>query len=314
MSNIYPKFDELYKAIIDDCFEKYSELHKEKDNKSNKKKIDFFYKINALDFQFIDNKNKNFTDITIFSSIYINDIKEFFKDKNRINDEAVYMDYYCVAYLALVGFRANLLKNIENDELFKFQLKNYENYSNFLQRYRLIDQLKEYYDQTLDQIRTSYNSDNNIFSYIIKIFEEQFYNKLIKEKENIKFDTPESLNGTDLTTIEENLENQRKIPGNNDNKFDLNINNINDNTILGENINNNDEIFINDKINNMNKIELQSPGKIDKANKITDERVHNLELFMEKLNNEIIFLKNENYSLNKNRLKSDFEIIKVKYK
>ena len=139
MSTLFPSFDELYKDIINDCYKILSSQQNEKDKNPTDNQISIFYKINELKSNIIDNKSKNnkYSDIISFISMYINNLSIFFS-KNEIDDIYVeYADVYCLAYIALVGFKYNLINNLENDEILSFKFTNYENFSNILVKYNI---------------------------------------------------------------------------------------------------------------------------------------------------------------------------------
>ena len=186
MSTIFPTFDELYKAIINDCYKILSVQQNGKDKSLTDNQINIIYKINALKSNIIDNKSKSdkYSDIISFTSIYINNLSIFFS-KNEIDDIYVeYADVYCLAYIALVGFKHNLINNLENDEILSFKFTNYENFSNILVKYNISEQIIGYYQEHLNLIRSK--SNNNIYLNLIKEFdpENQFYHKLINGKNN----------------------------------------------------------------------------------------------------------------------------------
>ena len=200
MSTIFPTFDELYKAIINDCYKILSVQQNGKDKSLTDNQINIIYKINALKSNIIDNKSKNdkYSDIISFTSIYINNLSIFFS-KNEIDDIYVeYADVYCLAYIALVGFKFNLINNLQNDEIFSFKFTNYENFSNILLKHQISE-------EHLNLIRSK--SNNNIYLNFIKEFdpENQFYPKLINGKNNL-----DNTDGTNLTTIGDNSKNKIK--------------------------------------------------------------------------------------------------------
>ena len=151
MPIIFPKFDELYEVIINDCLEIYSEQNKLKSNNSKKDNLDIIDKIYELKYSLRENKSKNkkFSDIVLFLSFYLNDIKNFFIDKERNNSKVEFAEDFCLAYILLTGYRFNLINKIETEELFMLQLKYYKNFSNFLKYYTLTEQIKKRYNEKL---------------------------------------------------------------------------------------------------------------------------------------------------------------------
>ena len=286
MSQIFPKLEEFYKVIINDCFEIYYELNKVKDN-NFKKNVDFVDKIYTLKNICIDNKLKNqhFLDIALFLSIYMYDIKEFFIDKEKKNSDVIYAEEYCLAYIVLIGYKANLINKIGKDELFTFQPENHRNFSNFLQHYGLPEQIRNCYDESLAQIKASLNNDNDIFLNIIKKFDMEYYQKLIEEKKTIKIDNIKSINKSDITSIEVKTNNERIF----------NLETIMDSLKR--------EILTLKNENNLRDKEIIT---LKHENNLRDKEIITLKHENNLRDKEIITLKTE-------IIKSDFEIIKGKY-
>ena len=198
----FPKLYELYEVIINDCYKIFSLQQKEKDKNSVEGPIDLINKIETLKLNIKDNKynNQKYPDIISFSLKYINNIFTFFLNKEENNIDVEYIDDYCLAYIALVGFRYNLIKKIEEDELFLFELKNYENYSNFLTKYNIKDQVIQYYKELSNPLKNSINIE---IITLIKVFdaEKKFFPQLTGEKNEMneqnynKRDYSESFNG-----------------------------------------------------------------------------------------------------------------------
>ena len=77
----------------------------------------------------------------------------------------------CLSYIALVDFRTCCINKIDDNELFKFETRKYINFTNFLEKYTLSSQIKEFYEENLIIIRTEYKNyyknDYNIYLYLI---------------------------------------------------------------------------------------------------------------------------------------------------
>ena len=92
-------------------------------------------------------------------------INEFYKNIERKNIEVRDCLNICLSYIALVGFRTCCINKIDDNELFKFETRKYINFTNFLEKYTLSSQIKEFYEENLIIIKTEYknNYKNNYF-------------------------------------------------------------------------------------------------------------------------------------------------------
>ena len=129
MSKVFPKLEELYIVLANDCyllfliqnFEKkkniIKKLYQQRKNKSDILDILVLIKSNISANK---SKLKKYSDITSFSLEYFNTISEFFARNDISNNEVRYANDFCLSYIALIGFR-NVLVDLEEDEIFIFQ-------------------------------------------------------------------------------------------------------------------------------------------------------------------------------------------------
>ena len=133
MSKVFPKLEKLYKILVEDYFQKYSEKvtkskrhSKKKSNKLGKKNDDINSIIDKLKL-FCESNKKNdskYSDLTSFSLVYINDIYEFLNKNPKDNFEAKYLHIYCLVYISLIGFDCFFTEIKNDDELFLFNSEN----------------------------------------------------------------------------------------------------------------------------------------------------------------------------------------------
>ena len=282
MSSKFPKLEELYSAIVNDCYAFISKKMKE-DNKTPNKELtilekdkNILEKLNTLQLHFptADLYDRKYIYIANFCSLFIKKIYDFFS-KNEPNVEVRYSSDYCLAYIALLG-------------IFVLDLKEYTNFSKILDDYNISESLKIDYEENSLYIKEFNNNINNVnnnlyIDFILRFdCDKIYYPKII---ESINYN--EKLNECDLNTTKDhsisngkNLFNNNLENENNKNKTE-NINQIN-----SENIN----------INNIKE-------KIDKKNEnVTNEfKLHNNE------NNKII---NNEWKLN---IELEIKSFKIKY-
>ena len=305
MSSKFPKLEELYSAIVNDCYTFISKKMKE-DNKTPNKELtilekdkNILEKLNTLQLHFptADLYDRKYIYIANFCSLFIKKIYDFFS-KNEPNVEVRYSSDYCLAYIALLGFRDILFNDVKDDEIFVLDLKEYTNFSKILDNYNISEPLKKDYEENSLYIKEFNNNINNVnnnlyIDFILRFdCDKIYYPKII---ESINYN--EKLNECDLNTTKDysisngkNLFNNNLENENNKNKTE-NINQIN-----SENIN----------INNIKE-------KIDKKNEngTNEFKLHNNE------NNEIINnewklnIELEIKSLKKSNIKSTFDSIKA---
>jgi len=228
MSIILPKLKELYIAIINDCYAFLLEQNKKVENSIKVsfeiEQKDINYKLNKLKLCIsdIEINNKKYSDLIYFSSIYIYNICKFFEEEEiNSNLELKYYDEFCLSYIALVGFRFFFINNINDNKLFKFQIDEYNKFSEFLSKYLILEEIKTYYEEFSIPIQNEFKDSKNLYINLIGRFDPEylFYPQLIKEINNKNNETEsnqcnnstnnkikeyvESLNGGDLNTTKD---------------------------------------------------------------------------------------------------------------
>ena len=192
MSKVFPKLEELFIAIINDCYIFFLE-HSQKNIsekeliKKKEEQIDVIDAIKILNSSMVNYqpKNNKFIDIIQFASNYIYNIYEFFSQEKIYSSEVKYFHEYCLAYIALVGYE-NIFINIEGDELFSFQFEKHKFFSKLLDDYSVLTEIKNYYENYSNQIKEKFNLDRNLYLNLIIKFDadSRFYPLLIQEKQD----------------------------------------------------------------------------------------------------------------------------------
>ena len=191
MSKVFPKLEELYIAIINDCYIFFLEnsqknISEKELNKKKEEQIDVIDAIKIL-YDSMKNyqpKNDKFIDIIQFASNYIYNIYEFFAKEKIDNIEVKYFHEYCLAYIALVGYENFFIDKVE-DELFSFQIEKHKFFYKLLNDYSILTEMKKYYESNSNQIKEKFNSDKNLYLNLIIKFDadSRFYPLLIQEKQ-----------------------------------------------------------------------------------------------------------------------------------
>ena len=192
MSKVFPKLEELFIAIINDCYIFFLE-HSQKNIsekeliKKKEEQIDVIDAIKILNSSMVNYqpKNNKFIDIIQFASNYIYNIYEFFSQEKIYSSEVKYFHEYCLAYIALVGYE-NIFINIEGDELFSFQFEKHKFFSKLLDDYSVLTEIKKYYENYSNQIKEKFNLGRNLYLNLIIKFDadSRFYPLLIQEKQD----------------------------------------------------------------------------------------------------------------------------------
>ena len=281
-----PSLYELYNAVTNDC---YYYLYSKCDENVRKSIVNFITVIKK-DKPILNNmiyilryytRHKRLkSDIIIsFTSKYIYNMflmtsDELIKNK-KVNDN----NEYCLAYIALLGYKYTFEENVnEQDNFFNFKIEEYTTFSTLLNNYEISKQIEEYYESSISNINKK--SANDKLLALIKTFDHEqiFINDLILEisyhdssfKEN-------DLNSTkNDSTEKEKKENSKEIN-------------------LTENISTN----MNDKFKEINLIENINNNELNK-NPLTDEYPK-----ADNINN--IEIKNKNDEQEKNVLENNLK-------
>lgn len=332
MSNKCAKSDGLYKAIVNDCYALYLEQSKKrnenviKEQFEEEKNMDITNKLNKIKV-IISNKenNRKYSDIINYSLIYIYNICSFFEKEKTLNLDIKYMHELCLAYLALVGFKSFLI-NINEDELFTFQIKNYPNFLNFLTSYFQIEPIIKFYEKFSISIKTDFENDENLYSNLIKKFDSDnlFYSQLMEEKNNKNKDGEENGDkkiNTQLK-ISDKLFNEDNLNAVNDNSENEKINNKDNNLEYNKNNDSKDNNSITDnttEVKSINEIGNTNNNYEDKKIDIDEKEIYNKpeineaaqKNIMETYFNQIIMPKLES-RINSVKIELNFEILKIK--
>ena len=184
MSVVFPKFDELYLTIANDCYPLCAEIVKEKDKalidllNLDKNQLDDFDKLYMVKSYISTKKtyDKKYAVIATFASNYIYSIFEFFRNKDIENSEVRFAYEFCLAYIALVGFKSMFTNTFKDEDLFKFQPNKFKYYSQILTKYSIIDQITNFYEGVSNQILAEKNNSNKYFNLILRFDEaHSFY-------------------------------------------------------------------------------------------------------------------------------------------
>ena len=146
MSKIFPKFVELYTAIIKDCHKIYLQnVYNKVVKKIKQENIKDI--LNKLELYCVNHSQKNnkYSDLTSFTLKYFNKISNFFRQNEKNNIEAKYLDYYCLSYISLVGFNCYFTDLKNDEELFLFKQEKYINFTGLIRKLNA-NQLKEFYE------------------------------------------------------------------------------------------------------------------------------------------------------------------------
>ena len=328
MTSSFPTSKELYKAITNDCFSFYLEQSNENSNKETlekeNKNISIIDKLNKLKLIISDNKanKQKYSDIIDFTLKYINIMHTFFEKEKLNNPEVRYYNQYCLAYIALVGFRCFYINNMNEDQIFKFKVDEYKEFSKFLDNYTIKDPIKNFYELNSLEILTKFKDNDELYLNLIYYFDiDNLFDSQIKNEENNEY---ESYNRDNLETTKNDNEEKQKDLNLNEN-INRNSNSYADNTTENKNCSSKDNnihgnlniIEQNDceeKIqNNENEINELQKNNINISNNIKD-----IFLKIENMALQIKSLQSENELLNRllkgKSIKTDFEIIKVNVK
>ena len=155
MSN-YPKLDELFEAIIKDCYDylyKHSEkevknsIHKLLELKKDKPEIErkayvVFCSINNMEPSSDDNSS-----IFSFTKNSIRTIHEFF-EQNKTSKLST-INGFCYCYMILFGYKY-IFRGFFENEFLLFSIKYYNNYAELLNKYNISEEVQNYYETTLN--------------------------------------------------------------------------------------------------------------------------------------------------------------------
>ena len=318
MSKVFPKLEELYICITNDCYLLFLEKNVNQENFSikdlfqkRKNKKDIIAILDLIKSNILANKSKNerYSDITSFSWDYINKISEFFSENKINNIDVRYVNDFCLAYITLEGIR-NIFFNLEESEIFLFRAEKYLYFSKFLAKYHILTDIKNFYEKYSNEIKTIYNNDKKIYINLIIRFDSdfQFCQKYFKNSVN-----SEQNNGINIQKNygkkANNLINNEKENNNNKNKkIKKNIDNINFNKDDEEN---KKDILI---LNNLDKYSnIEEPAK--KQNEKNEIKINIIDIKEKdyKNNNKINKYEFEEISINDFRIKNDFEILNLKF-
>ena len=163
MSKQIPSFKELYIVIINDMYSFLLELSEYLELNKNINDIDkkiSFLKTYLSDKNLYNKKNK---DIIHLILNYIKHIEDCFN--NNIFEDVIISDF-CLAYLVLVGFRHIFVINFKKEELFSFNLMNYNKYSFLIEKYYFTQKIKQVYEKKVFSVKI----ENNNYKDLINLF------------------------------------------------------------------------------------------------------------------------------------------------
>jgi len=274
MSN-YPKLIELYESILTDSYAfllMYSsdetkasiELLRE-DYKNDPEIIKKSYVLLCSFSNAYKNLNKN---ILNFTKIYIEGIyNNLICDKKEIEVISNINDC-CEGYISLFGYRY-IFEGVFDNEYLAFTPKYYETFYNLLNKYNILEEIQNYYENTLDNLFKIQNNeiDPNFFDLFVKCFQKNYlgYQKDEKADTNSIESTGKENNGTPQTS-----------------NTDIQINEIGENGNQNIQINSSLEIKTDEK---NSEIEV-----FKSKDKTSENKIEKLEKELLKLNNKILFI------------------------
>ena len=324
MSKIFPKFVELYTAIIKDCHKIYLQnVYNKVVKKIKQENIKDI--LNKLELYCVNHSQKNnkYSDLTSFTLKYFNKISNFFRQNEKNNIEAKYLDYYCLSYISLVGFNCYFTDIKNDDELFLFKQDKYINFTELIKKLNA-NQLKEFYELHSKNIKNEYQNDKNLYLNLIIKFDAdyQFHTKLIEEKKEANKEI----------SIVENNNNKNQLFSESNNGYDSNTtqeksgnkNSKEDNEKSNNNIislyKNNNPININNDLSNKNEIEYEFKIQNDKP-QIDNKSEKKLDFNKIQISN-LVDIKDRNINekffclelkMEISEIKFDYKLIKTEY-
>ena len=234
----YPTIEELFKAIIKDCYD-YLFTHTEDKAKEsiiklidyNKNKDEIIQKsyVVLCSIKYEKPSEGELSSIYDFTKIFFEAIDYDLNDENRKIDRISTINDCCNGYIALFGY-IYIFKGVFTNEFFRFLAQYYKYFEEILVKYNVSKDVKEYYEDTVNKLYKTeiIEINNEIFNEFIKYFEKESfeYQKVAKEgKENESIDSPKILkdelkkediseNGNKSTQLEtcdtSNIQNENK--------------------------------------------------------------------------------------------------------
>ena len=209
------------------------------------------------------NLNKNILDFTktYIEGIYNNLIyeKKDIEIISNIND-------CCEGYISLFGYRY-IFEGVYDNEYLAFTPKYYETFYNLLNKYNILEEIQNYYENTLDNLIKIQNNeiDPNFFDLFVKCFQKNYlgYQKDEKPHTNPIESTGKENNGTPQTS-----------------NTDIQINEIGENGNQNNQINSSLEIKAEEK---NSEIEV-----FKSKDKTSENKIEKLEKELLKLNNKML--------------------------
>jgi len=291
MSKHLPKSDELYESVIDDMYLILFSAC----NTDARKSIEIFLEVNK-DFPKINNKinllkfyssikdfygNKNM-DIIHLTTNYIKYIEICLN--NYVGENLQLIEDFCLAYLALVGFRYIFDSNFQDEQLFLFDLTFFDKFSSLIENYSLTIKIKELFEKKVIPLK----NEKNKYITLIQLFDR---NKIF----NLAFsDKPEEDNKIDPNNNKEILDSKKNKQNDLNGKGNDDTNEISKTNNLNNEERSKEQIILKGSSDNENVLNKDNNDNKKNNNDITTQKKKNEESFKVK-NNELNINNNNNW-------------------
>ena len=291
MSKHLPKSDELYESVIDDMYLILFSAC----NTDARKSIEIFLEVNK-DFPKINNKinllkfyssikdfygNKNM-DIIHLTTNYIKYIEICLN--NYMGENLQLIEDFCLAYLALVGFRYIFDSNFQDEQLFLFDLTFFDKFSSLIENYSLTIKIKELFEKKVIPLK----NEKNKYITLIQLFDR---NKIF----NLAFsDKPEEDNKIDPNNNKEILDSKKNKQNDLNGKGNDDTNEISKTNNLNNQERSKEQIILKGSSDNENVLNKDNNDNKKNNNDITTQKKKNEESFKVK-NNELNINNNNNW-------------------
>ena len=203
----YPTLEELFKAIIKDCYDYLFSHTEDKAKESiiklldyNKNKDEIIQKSYVVLCSIIyENPSEGeLSSIYEFTKKFIESINYYLNDTKKNNNRISTMNDCCNGYIVIFGY-IYIFKGVFNTEFLQFFIQYYKYFEEVLTKYDILNEVKKYYEDAIIKLYKAENIKINdeLFNEFIKFFEKESfeYQKVeIEIKENEKKGSPQKLN------------------------------------------------------------------------------------------------------------------------
>ena len=190
----YPMLNELYEAIIKDCYD-YLESNSDGDVKKSiirlleneKDKPEIAQKLYVV-LCSVKNMEPSVNDnssIFVFTKTYIEAIYYYFVDQNHIDKISLINDC-CNSYITLFGY-SYIFDGVFENEFLLFSIQYYKNFAELLNKYNISKDVQKFYEIKLGLLTNGNNIEINayFFNDFLRNFQEESLDYKKLEKQNI---------------------------------------------------------------------------------------------------------------------------------